>query len=176
MGAKCKAIQTVVIASFRIKRNRSNLHKIVIPAKAGLGMVWILGSSPRMTRGTEICYYFSMNERTDCVFCLIANGKMKSDIIYQDDEIIAFPDINPLAPTHILIVPRKHIPSLVELAEGDTPLIGDMAKVANRLAREKGIAESGYRLVMNCGREGGQGVPHVHMHLLGGRQLGSKLG
>lgn len=115
-------------------------------------------------------------ERSDCIFCRIADGKMKSNIVYQDDEVVAFRDINPLAPVHILIIPRKHISSLVEMPEEDASLIGAMAKVANCLARSEGIAESGYRLVINCGREGGQGVAHLHMHLLGGRPLGSKLG
>ncbi len=117
-----------------------------------------------------------MEERSDCIFCRIANGKMKSDILYQDDEVVAFPDINPLAPVHILIVPREHIASLAEMSAEDAALIGGMAKAANQLAKSKGIAENGYRLVINCGREGGQGVGHLHMHLLGGRQLGSKLG
>ena len=115
-------------------------------------------------------------ERDGCIFCRIADGKMKSDLLHQDDEVIAFRDINPLAPVHILIVPKKHIPSLVELAEAEAPLIGKMVNVANRLAKRAGIAESGYRLVINCGEEGGQGVSHLHMHLLGGRQLGGKLG
>jgi histidine triad (HIT) family protein len=118
----------------------------------------------------------TMEERNDCIFCRIADGKMKSNILYQDDEIVAFPDINPLAPVHILIVPREHIASLAEMSAEDTAIIGGMAKVANQLAKSKGIAENGYRLVINCGREGGQGVDHLHMHLLGGRQLGSKLG
>src|SRR3989338_3338852 len=111
-----------------------------------------------------------MEERSDCIFCQIADGKMKSNILYQDDEIVAFPDINPLAPVHILIIPREHITSLSEMSGEDTLLIGGMAKAANQLAKSKGIAENGYRLVINCGREGGQGVAHLHMHLLGGRQ------
>ena len=117
-----------------------------------------------------------MEERAECIFCQIADGKIKSNIIYQDDEIVAFPDINPLAPVHILIVPRKHISSLADMSAEDATLVGDMAKVANRLAKNHGISGSGYRLVINCGWEGGQGVAHLHMHLLGGRQLGSKLG
>lgn len=117
-----------------------------------------------------------MEERNDCIFCRIADGKLKSNILYQDNEVVAFPDINPLAPIHILIVPRKHITSLTEMVEEDALLIVGMAKVANSLAKSQGIAENGYRLVINCGREGGQGVAHLHMHLLGGRQLGSKLG
>jgi len=113
---------------------------------------------------------------SDCVFCKIIAGELPADIRYQDEELIAFPDINPLAPTHLLIIPRKHIPSLLEVSDAETSLIGDMAKVANKLAKREGISEKGYRLVINCGRQGGQGVAHLHMHLLGGRQLSSALG
>ena len=112
----------------------------------------------------------------DCVFCKIIAGEIPSDIRYRDEKIIAFPDISPLAPTHLLIVPRKHIPSLLEVSDAESSIIGEMARVANHLAKTSGIAEKGYRLVMNCGREGGQGVYHIHMHLLGGRQLSSALG
>ena len=107
----------------------------------------------------------------DCVFCKIVAGEIPSDILYQDEEVIAFHDINPIAPTHLLIVSKKHIPSILHLTDAEAPLIGHMVKVANQLAREHGVAESGYRLVINCGKEGGQLVPHLHMHLLGGRVL-----
>ncbi|MCK5434478.1 MAG: histidine triad nucleotide-binding protein [Dehalococcoidales bacterium] len=107
----------------------------------------------------------------DCVFCKIVAGEIPSDILYQDEEVIAFRDINPIAPTHLLIVSKKHIPSVLHLTDAEAPLIGHMTKVANQLAREYGVAESGYRLVINCGKEGGQLVPHLHMHLLGGRVL-----
>ena len=107
----------------------------------------------------------------DCVFCKIVAGEIPSDILYQDEEVIAFRDINPIAPTHLLIVSKKHIPSLLHLTDAEVPLIGHMAKVANQLASEHGVADSGYRLVINCGKEGGQLVPHLHMHLLGGRIL-----
>jgi len=112
----------------------------------------------------------------DCIFCKIIAGELPADIRYQDEKLIAFPDINPLAPVHLLIIPRKHISALTDLSEGESALIGVLAAVANQLAKTEGIAESGYRLVMNCGREGGQGVAHLHMHLLGGRQLSSALG
>ncbi len=101
---------------------------------------------------------------------------MPADIRYQDEELIAFPDINPLAPTHLLILPKKHISSLIELSEAETSLVGNMTRTANQLAKREGIAESGYRLVINCGRQGGQGVFHLHMHLLGGHQLSRALG
>ncbi len=112
----------------------------------------------------------------DCIFCQIATGKIPSQLLYQDEEVIAFDDINPKAPTHLLIVPRKHIPSLAHLSEAESPLVGHMTRVANKLAREAGVAENGYRLVINTGREGGQLVPHLHMHLLGGRQMANTLG
>ena len=107
----------------------------------------------------------------DCIFCKIVAGEIPSDILYQDEEVIAFRDINPIAPTHLLIVSKKHIPSILHLTDAEAPLIGHMVKVANQLAREHGVAESGYRLVINCGKEGGQLVPHLHMHLLGGQVL-----
>ncbi len=111
----------------------------------------------------------------DCIFCQIAAGKVPSEILYQDEEVIAFRDINPQAPVHLLIIPRKHIPSLTRLTDADSPLIGHMIAIANQLAKDEGISERGYRLVINCGDEGGQLVPHLHMHLLGGRQLSGKL-
>ena len=107
----------------------------------------------------------------DCIFCKIVAGEIPSDILYQDEKVIAFRDINPIAPTHLLIVSKKHIPSLLHLTDAEAPLIGHMVTVANRLASEHGVAESGYRLVINCGKESGQLVPHLHMHLLGGRVL-----
>jgi len=111
----------------------------------------------------------------DCVFCQIVGGKIPSDTLYQDEEVIAFRDIHPVAPTHVLIIPKRHVPSLADLTDAEIPLIGRMAKVANQLAREEGVLEKGYRLVISSGREGGQVVPHLHMHLLGGRMLGDKL-
>jgi len=112
----------------------------------------------------------------DCIFCQIVAGKVPSQIIYQDEEIIAFPDINPAAPTHLLIVPKKHIPSLAHLTEAESPLIGHIVNIANQLAMREGVTEGGYRLIINCGEQGGQLVPHLHMHLLGGRQLSGRLG
>lgn len=112
----------------------------------------------------------------DCIFCQIAAGKVPSNILYQDEEVIAFRDINPLAPTHLLIIPKRHIPSLAHLSEAELSLIGHMVDVANQLAKKEGIAEKGYRLVINCGEQGGQLVPHLHMHLLGGKRLSDKLG
>ncbi|MAG15407.1 MAG: histidine triad nucleotide-binding protein [Dehalococcoidales bacterium] len=110
----------------------------------------------------------------DCVFCQIVAGKIPSTTLYQDEEVLAFWDINPMAPTHILIIPKKHIPSLANITDDESPLIGRMAKVANRLAKEAGVSESGYRLVVSSGEDGGQVVPHLHMHLLGGRKLSAR--
>ncbi len=107
----------------------------------------------------------------DCVFCKIVAKEIPSQIVYQDDEIIAFPDINPSAPVHILIIPKKHIETLSDVGKAESQLICRMAEVAVKLAKEKGIHNKGYRVVINSGKEGGQVVPHLHMHLLGGRPL-----
>jgi histidine triad (HIT) family protein len=108
----------------------------------------------------------------DCIFCRIISGEIPSDILYQDEQVVAFRDINPKAPVHLLLVPRKHIESVAELSEDEASIMGHLVTVANRLAREAGISEKGYRLVVNSGPEGGQEVPHLHLHLLGGRQMG----
>jgi len=107
----------------------------------------------------------------DCIFCKIASGEIKSNILYQDDKAVAFPDINPRAPTHILVIPRKHIASVADLSDSDEALMGHLFTIANRLAKQQGISNDGYRLVVNCGPHGGQLVAHLHLHLLGGRQL-----
>jgi histidine triad (HIT) family protein len=112
----------------------------------------------------------------DCIFCQIVVGKVPSDIVYQDEEVVAFRDINPQAPVHLLIIPKRHIPSPAHLSEVESPLIGHMMSTANQLAKVEGISEKGYRLAINCGKEGGQLVPHLHMHLLGGRKLSGALG
>jgi len=111
----------------------------------------------------------------DCIFCRIARGEIQSNLTYQDETAVAFPDINPKAPVHLLIIPRKHIESVADLAGDEDKLMGHLVLVANKLAQDHGISESGYRLVINCGPHGGQMVAHLHIHLLGGRQMG-KLG
>lgn len=111
----------------------------------------------------------------DCIFCKIANGEIKASIVYQDETAVAFPDINPKAPVHLLIIPRKHIERISDLTGDEEKLIGHLITIASKLAQQQGISKSGYRLVINCGPHGGQVVPHVHIHLLGGRQMG-KLG
>lgn len=112
----------------------------------------------------------------DCIFCKIIAGQIPGSFVYQDDTVVAFKDINPVAPVHILIVPREHIVSLADITEGKAGLVGHMAVVAYQIARQLGIADKGYRVTVNNGPEGGQAVPHLHMHLLGGRQLSGRLG
>jgi len=112
----------------------------------------------------------------DCIFCQIAAGTIPSEILYQDEEVIAFRDINPQAPAHLIIIPKRHIPSLVHISGAESSLIGHMVDVANQLAKGEGVSESGYRLAINCGEQGGQLVPHLHLHLLGGRKLSGALG
>lgn len=107
----------------------------------------------------------------DCIFCKIVAEEIPARIIYQDDELIAIEDINPAAPVHILLIPRKHIPSLNEAGLDDADIFGHLQLTAARIANGQGIAASGYRLVSNCGEWGGQTVMHVHYHLLGGREL-----
>lgn len=109
--------------------------------------------------------------QTDCVFCKIAAGEIPAKIIYRDDEVFAFPDINPITPVHILVLSIKHVPSLADMPDKDTPLVGKMVRAANQIAREQGIAKSGYRLTINSGADAGQLVPHLHIHLMGGRLL-----
>ncbi len=112
----------------------------------------------------------------DCIFCKIIEKKIPSKITYEDDVIIAFEDINPQAPVHTLIIPKKHIPTLLEMTDEDYQIIAHLFKVAQKIAREKGIADRGFRLLTNCNPEGGQIVYHLHFHLMGGRQMRSPFG
>ena len=111
----------------------------------------------------------------DCIFCKIAAKEMPTELLYEDNDLIAFRDIQPQAPVHYLVLPKKHIESLEKMEDGDFSLIGKMAKVATDLARQEGIV-GGFRIAVNCGEPGGQTVWHVHMHTLGGRQLNGFLG
>lgn len=113
---------------------------------------------------------------SDCVFCKIGKGEIKSDIIDRDDKVFAIKDIKPLAPVHILIMPFDHIASVADLTKSNAGLMARMTLMANKAAKAAGIAERGYRLTVNCGGEGGQTVGHLHMHLLGGRQLRHGMG
>jgi histidine triad (HIT) family protein len=106
---------------------------------------------------------------TDCLFCRIVAGEIPSATVHEDDQIIAIRDIAPRAPTHILLIPRRHIASALDLTEADGPLVGHIFATAADLARSEGIADAGYRLVSNVGRWGGQSVDHLHVHLMGGR-------
>jgi len=108
----------------------------------------------------------------DCVFCKIASGEIPSKKVYSDDEFYAFRDLNPQAPVHILLVPRKHVDRIVEFGDTDAPLIGRMLLVANKIAESEGLVDKGFRYVLNCNEQGGQTVFHVHVHILGGRFLG----
>lgn len=108
---------------------------------------------------------------TDCIFCKIAAGGIPATIVYQDDQIVAFNDINPQAAHHVIIIPQKHIATLNALEDDDNELMGHMIKSASMLAKQLGIADDGYRLVMNCNEKGGQTVYHIHLHLLGGRHM-----
>ena len=111
----------------------------------------------------------------DCIFCKIIKKEIPSDIVYEDEEIIAFKDINPAAPIHILVIPKKHIPSLVELEKSDEPLIGKIYSVINKIAEMQGVKDKGYRVIVNCGEDGGQEVKHLHFHILAGKKLGEKI-
>jgi histidine triad (HIT) family protein len=113
-------------------------------------------------------YAFPMH---DCVFCKIVSGEIPSRKIFEDDEMLAFHDIAPKAPVHFLVIPKKHIPNLMELGTADAALVGRMVFVAQNLARELGCFEKGARFVFNCKSDGGQTVNHVHLHVLGGRAL-----
>jgi len=107
----------------------------------------------------------------DCLFCKIANHEIPASIVYEDDNVVAFNDINPQAATHVLVVPKRHIASLNDLQPGDDQIVGEIVRRAAAIARERGIAERGFRTVFNTNREAGQTVFHIHLHLLGGRAM-----
>lgn len=108
----------------------------------------------------------------DCVFCKIIKGEIPCEKVYEDDKVLAFKDINPAAPVHVVIIPKKHISSLNEITLEDELVLGHIFTAAKEVAHKLGVSENGYRLVSNCGKDGGQTVPHVHYHLLAGRTLG----
>ncbi|MFH1791482.1 MAG: histidine triad nucleotide-binding protein [Candidatus Omnitrophota bacterium] len=107
----------------------------------------------------------------DCIFCKVAEGEIKAGIVYSDDVVLAFNDIKPQAPVHILVIPRRHIERFQDVAEGDMPVMNHMLNVIPKIARIAGIDGSGYRLVINCDRDAGQEVFHLHAHLMGGRKF-----
>ncbi len=113
-----------------------------------------------------------MSSSPSCLFCKIAAGEIAAELVYENDSVLAFRDINPQAPTHILIIPRKHIATINDINTNDAELIGSLYLAAGKLAAQEGFAEEGYRVTMNCNAGAGQTVFHIHLHLMGGRPLG----
>lgn len=111
----------------------------------------------------------------DCLFCKIIKGEIPCNKVYEDEEILAFHDINPAAPIHILVIPKKHITSLAHLEKEDEAIVGKIYTVINQIADQKGFKQDGYRVIVNCGKNGGQEVMHLHFHILGGKKLGEKI-
>jgi histidine triad (HIT) family protein len=109
---------------------------------------------------------------SECIFCKIIDGEIPSKLVYENDDVIAFHDLNPQAPTHILVIPRKHISTLLDSTDGDTELLGKLQAAAIEIARQQELDQDGFRLVTNCLEGAGQSVFHIHVHLLGGRRLG----
>ncbi len=112
-----------------------------------------------------------MNASKDCLFCKIVAGEIPSDTVYEDDEVLAFRDINPAAPTHVLVIPKRHIPALSDAQPSDAPILGTLLQRVATIAEKLGLVEGGYRVVNNCGAGAGQTVFHIHLHLLAGRRL-----
>ena len=108
---------------------------------------------------------------SDCLFCRIADGEIPADIVYESDSALAFRDINPKAPTHVLVIPRRHISTINDIEPADESLVGSLFSAARSIAADEGLADDGYRVVMNCNEAAGQSVFHIHLHLLGGRAL-----
>jgi len=108
---------------------------------------------------------------TDCIFCKIAQAELSARIIYGDEDVVAFHDMNPQAPTHILVIPRKHIPSISHCSPEDLPIIAKVLEACAKIAEDESIRESGYRLVLNAGKDAGQVINHIHVHVLGGRKM-----
>ena len=111
----------------------------------------------------------------DCIFCKIIKKEIPSEIVYEDERVIAFKDVNPAAPIHILVVPKKHIVNLLEVSKEDSDLISYMYQVINTIAIENEFAEKGFRVIVNCGKDSGQEVMHLHFHVLAGKKLGDKI-
>jgi len=111
----------------------------------------------------------------NCIFCKIITGEIPSEKVYEDEEIIAFKDIKPVTPIHILVIPKKHMEKLTDVVEEDTLLMGKMFIAINKIVKELGIEEKGFRVIVNCGKDGGQEVMHIHFHILAGRPLGTKI-
>ena len=108
---------------------------------------------------------------TDCLFCKMVSGEIQPDVVFEDDEVLAFRDVNPQAPVHVLVIPKSHIGTTNELTPEHAGLVGKMVLAARQIAADEGVAEPGYRMVMNCNPEAGQSVYHIHLHMLGGRPM-----
>lgn len=111
----------------------------------------------------------------NCVFCKIVKGEIPSEKVYEDEEFLAFKDIQPAAPIHILVIPKKHIAMLTDLTENEEAMIGKVYTIINKIARQAGYEKQGYRVIANCGKDSGQEVMHIHFHILGGKKLGDKI-
>ncbi len=111
----------------------------------------------------------------DCLFCKIIKGEIPSNKVYEDEEILAFYDINPAAPIHILVIPKKHITSLAHMETEDEVIVGKIYGVINKIAKAKGFKDDGYRVIVNCGKDAGQEVMHLHFHILAGAKFGDKI-
>ena len=110
-----------------------------------------------------------------CIFCKIINGEIPSTKVYEDDKVVAFNDINPVAPMHVLVIPKKHYESILEIDDNDMDIIGHIHKVIKQIVTEKGYDKTGFRIINNCGFDAGQTVNHLHFHLIGGKSLGEKI-
>ena len=112
---------------------------------------------------------------SDCIFCKIANKEIPTQAVYEDDMVIAFNDLEPQAPVHVLVIPKKHIKSLLEVNEEDSKIIAKIYEVINKIVKDMKMEEDGFRVIVNCGKDAGQEVMHLHFHLLGGKKLGDKI-
>lgn len=111
----------------------------------------------------------------ECIFCKIIEGKIPSEKVYEDENVLAFKDINPVAPIHILVIPKKHIEKLIDVKEEDSYLIAEIFKAINKIVKQLNIEENGFRVIANCGNDGGQEVMHIHFHIIAGKKLGTKI-
>ena len=114
---------------------------------------------------------FLYRRRCNCIFCKIINGEIPSSKVYEDDKVLAFNDINPVAPYHILVIPKKHYESIIDIPENEMDIVTHMHNVMNNIARDKGFDKTGFRIINNCGHDGGQEVKHIHYHVLAGKKL-----
>ena len=111
----------------------------------------------------------------NCIFCKIVKGEIPSNKVYEDEEILAFRDLNPVAPVHILVIPKKHIAYVTDITKEDEAIIGKIYTVINKIAKQEQIEEKGFRVIVNCKEDGGQEIKHLHFHLIGGKKLGTKI-